>query len=101
MGGPTNRLRCNAETIPEVGGRNVKLGGGICTFCPSPRWILEITRLVAQMANTAGLLALVVAEIFDWLADMLVMGGYALEVSLATVQDCGDVRLSAWEALRH
>ena len=32
------------------------------------------------MANTAGLLALVLAEIFDWLADMLVMGGYALEV---------------------
>ena len=32
------------------------------------------------MANIAGLLALVVAEIFDWLADMLVMGGYALEV---------------------
>ena len=55
-------------------------GTHICTFCPSPRWILEITRLVAQMANTAGLLALVVAEIFDWLADMLVMGGYALEV---------------------
>ena len=49
-------------------------------ICPSPRWILEITRLVAQMANIAGLLALVVAEIFDWLADMLVMGGYALEV---------------------
>ena len=32
------------------------------------------------MANVAGLLALVVAEIFDWLVDMLVMGGYALEV---------------------
>ena len=55
-------------------------GAHNCTFCPSPRWILEITRLVAQMANIAGLLALVVAEIFDWLADMLVMGGYALEV---------------------
>ena len=34
------------------------------------------------MANIAGLLGLVVAEIFDWLADMLVMGGYALEVIL-------------------
>ena len=48
-------------------------GAHNCTFCPSPRWILEITRLVAQMANIAGLLALVVAEIFDWLADMLVI----------------------------
>ena len=60
-------------------------GGGLAGrtsahFARAPRWILEITRLVAQMANTAGLLALVVAEIFDWLADMLVMGGYALEV---------------------
>ena len=63
-----------------MGGWVVGWRGAQLHILPEPRWILEITRLVAQMANIAGLLALVVAEIFDWLADMLVMGGYALEV---------------------
>ena len=63
-----------------MGGRWWAGGAQNCTFCPSPRWIREITRLVVQMANIASLLALAVAELFDWLADMRVTGGYALEV---------------------
>ena len=52
------------------------------------------------MADIAGLLALVVAEIFDWLADMLVMGGYALEVIWLVCRIAVMFVLVLWEALR-